>query len=328
MTKVSIIVPAYNSENTIAHCLDSIAKQTFRDWECIVVNDGSRDNTSSICHRIVRLDKRFKILDKTNEGVSSARNDGVKLSKGEWITFIDSDDYVEPTYIESFIRNSHDTDFVLSSSYTIESEKGYTYKLDKIPFHGNLFKSAKMLRKLYFRGYTNMPWGKLFKSNIILDNHLKFDSRYQYGEDIFFTLDYLINVKKITISDIKGYHYVIYPDGLARKKYPIDEILEWNNILLEKYKRIRSVFQEPHYIDDIIEDNYTYYTFYLQHNILVSNFSYMQKLRELRRIYSRYRNKIKLVKLRNSSKKSYINIVLYKLDCPEITIFLGKILKL
>lgn len=328
MPKVSIIIPAYNSEATIARCLESILKQTYKDYECIVINDGSNDNTSKICHQYSASDERVKVVDKDNGGVSSARNAGLDSAIGDWITFIDSDDYIDSCYLEDFARQLCDVDIVFSSSYIIENGNTIEVKSNQIDYHGKLEYGARTLNELYFNGYTNMPWGKFFKADIIRSNNLYFDSRYQYGEDILFTLSFLVLAEKIGSVSIQGYHYFISPCGLARKEYAMEIILEWNNLLIEKYKVIRQRFFESNLIDEIISDNYTYFTHYLVRLVINSSDSKKDKLAQLYRIYTRYRNEIRIIRLINSGKRSLLNNLLYKINCPNLTLCLGRMINL
>ena len=328
MPKVSIIIPAYNSEATIARCLESILQQTYKDYECIVVNDGSNDNTSKICHQYSASDERVKVIDKNNGGVSSARNTGLDSAIGDWITFVDSDDYIDSSYLEDFASQLNDVDIVFSSSYTIENGNTIKVKSNQIDYHGKFEYGARTLNELYFNGYTNMPWGKFFKADIIRSNNLYFDTRYQYGEDILFTLSFLEFTQNVSVAPIQGYHYMIYPNSLSRKKYNINTILEWNDLLIEKYESIRSKLIDPIYITEIISNNYTYYTFYVQHNILESCLENNKKIEALEQIYKRHRNKIKIIKLRNSGIRNLINYYLYNINCPKLTLALGRFLRL
>ena len=98
---ISIIVPIYNVENYLRQCLDSIMGQTYKNFECLLINDGSPDHSADICREYVSKDSRFRYFEKENGGVSSARNLGIEYSKGEYITFIDSDDWVDSDYLEA-----------------------------------------------------------------------------------------------------------------------------------------------------------------------------------------------------------------------------------
>lgn len=100
MTKISVIVPVYNCEKYITRCLDSILSQTFQNFECIVVDDGSTDGSSTICDKYAEQDARFTVIHQKNGGVSAARNAGIDACKGEWLAFVDSDDWCEPNMLK------------------------------------------------------------------------------------------------------------------------------------------------------------------------------------------------------------------------------------
>ena len=104
MCKVSVVVPAYNVVKYISECLESIKAQTFKDFECIVVNDGSTDNTLSLIEKVTAGDDRFRILSQENGGLSHARNEGMKLARGEYLQFIDGDDFVAPDLLERCVN--------------------------------------------------------------------------------------------------------------------------------------------------------------------------------------------------------------------------------
>ena len=115
MPKISVIVPVYNVENYIEKCIESILSQTYTDFELLLINDGSSDKSGSICDAYVNKDERIRVFHKKNEGVSIARNLGIKRSLGEWICFVDSDDWVENLYLEKFVENKElDEDTMVS----------------------------------------------------------------------------------------------------------------------------------------------------------------------------------------------------------------------
>jgi glycosyltransferase involved in cell wall biosynthesis len=114
---ISIIVPVYNTEKYLRRCLDSIVAQTFKDYECIIVDDGSTDGSAAICDEYEKKDSRFKVLHKENEGVSAARNVGIEYAEGEFITFVDSDDYLSSVYLRDLYDNK-EYDYVVGSFQT------------------------------------------------------------------------------------------------------------------------------------------------------------------------------------------------------------------
>lgn len=194
---ISIIVPAYRSEATIKDCLDSLSRQSFSDIEIIVVEDGSPDRTGEIAKKCSDVDKRIHVICQENAGVSSARNKGIKEAKGEWITFLDSDDTLLPDACEILYQTMNDaeSDLVVAGFF----HEFYGRKIPKQPpFYGTFdMKNAEPeLLSLYREGYLNMPWNKLYKRELILQG---FPEDWNLGEDLLFNLNYLRQCQKVAI---------------------------------------------------------------------------------------------------------------------------------
>ena len=124
--QVSIIIPVYNSENTLRRCLNSVLAQTFTDFECLLVDDGSTDDSGRICDEYAEKDKRFRVFHKENGGVSSARNVGLDNASGEWITFVDSDDWIEGSFLDSLLNFGNGS--LRISNFNGEVLKDYSYE--------------------------------------------------------------------------------------------------------------------------------------------------------------------------------------------------------
>ena len=197
---ISIIIPIYNSEKYLRKCLDCIVEQTYKDWECILVDDGSKDNSSNICDEYVQKDTRFKVIHKTNEGVSASRNEGINRAKGEWIYFCDSDDRLYDKYsLEKLVNLTDGADLVAASYEPLDDEDRIAKELEKTrPFTGKLdsrsFIEEHMVPKLEI-GYMGFLWNKLFKREIIVEEHLRFDAKIYYAEDFLFILQYVTSKK-------------------------------------------------------------------------------------------------------------------------------------
>ena len=214
---VSIIVPAFNSEKTIVRCVDSILKQSYYDIEVLLVDDGSTDKTSDICDNYAKLDPRILVYHKSNGGVSSARNLGLKHAKGEFITFIDSDDWVGENYISNLLTYlEQGVDLVISYNWYItedkkEQEKYPTYKID----------STELFQLLFIENdihYHTSPWGKLYRKSIIDDMGLLFDDQMHIGEDLCFLYEYMLISESIFISSHTDYYYVADRAGSLTKR--------------------------------------------------------------------------------------------------------------
>lgn len=234
MPLVSFVVPVYNSERHLVKCLNSILNQSIGDFEVILIDDGSTDASAAICDKYVQMDKRFKVLHKINQGVSAARNDGIALAEGEWITFVDSDDWVQEDMLEVLINNP-DKDYILTSYnkfYTpseIYSEKYEVYSNDE--FNEALF-AAKNLILGFFT-----PWAKFFRAQIIKKNRLCFEQGISTGEDTIFVFNYLLHINSVFISDSLSYNWQV-GNGLSNKSYQIDYIITVINHSVRSFSEV------------------------------------------------------------------------------------------
>lgn len=196
--KISVIVPVYKVEPYLEKCINSILNQTYKDFELILVDDGSPDNCPAICDEYAKKDSRITVIHKQNGGVSSARNEGIKIAKGEFIWFIDSDDYIETNALEIFsgyIEKSPSDLYVF--------EQGHSEKFD-IDNLNNLFYEH------YFKYHFGFaPWNKIYKNSILQSSSLFFDTEETVGEDLLFNVNYYTKINSLKFLDEKLYHYVI-----------------------------------------------------------------------------------------------------------------------
>ena len=204
---ISVIIPVYNAEATLRRCVDSVLSRTFTDFECLLINDGSKDRSGEICDEYARKDSRVRVFHKENGGVSSARNVGLDNARGEWITFVDSDDWIDVHSIMNYqIAVDNDVDMVIQG-YVIEnasSENSYF----GIDYTGTANDAISNLDKDYYLGFV---WNKLFNNNILAASSLKFDETLSFQEDFLFSLDYMTLCRRIRSISSVGYHYYM-PD--------------------------------------------------------------------------------------------------------------------
>lgn len=200
--EISVIVPVYRSERYLEKCITSILNQTFSNFELILIDDGSPDNSGEICEKYRRLDKRVKVIHQQNEGISMARNKGLKISSGKYIVFCDSDDYVEVEWLErlhSTVVLNPDK-WILCGLYIIQGDKENGISLEK-------HCSIEEYYLIYKAGLSAYCWNKIYQRNIIENNNLRFREDVLNGEDILFNIEYLQYAKGIvSIPDIL-YHY-------------------------------------------------------------------------------------------------------------------------
>ena len=250
MPLVSIIVPIYNVEKYLKRCIDSILDQTFKDFELILVNDGSTDNSEDICKEYEAKDKRIKYFYQDNSGVSKARNKGIENSCGKYIQFIDSDDYVDEIFLDVIVNRfrKDNSDIVFSGFYN-EYDNGKIYRekcYEKSIISENI---QEYCLKLYRNDLFGYSCCKTFKSSIIKEFNLRFDENMSYCEDELFTCDYCKYIKRISIENRAMYHYIDYKGNrttLTSKKR--DEIFNRDKLFDSWFNLIGNY--DKKYLDD------------------------------------------------------------------------------
>ena len=221
--KLSVIIPVYNVEKYIRQCLDSVYSQTFRDFEVIIIDDGSPDNCGRICDEYAEKygnEINTKVIHKENGGLCRARNDGIDAAQGEWITFVDSDDWIEPDYYEAMFNALGDKKvdiFVAGvcfiNTFNGAQTKAYCFAEDKV------CKTRKELDHLMVRvligekngniflGGTGAPWDKLYRSDFVRHNKLYFETKLRANEDVLFNFIAFGKADSVEVSALCGYHY-------------------------------------------------------------------------------------------------------------------------
>ena len=209
MPEVSIIVPVYGVEMYLDKCILSIVGQSYSNWELILVDDGSPDKSGEICDKYAAEDHRIKVLHIPNGGVSKARNHGIIAAKGKYITFIDSDDWVEPAYLESMMRYAEDGNTIVYGNVINDysdgqpSAKVFEYQ-EGLCIHLGADADKIVRHKLPENGF---PIAKLFSTDIIKSHDLMFDESLSYHEDHLFVLNYLRFVNTVILCSTPYYHY-------------------------------------------------------------------------------------------------------------------------
>ena len=234
MPKICVIVPVYNTEKYLHRCIDSILAQTFTDFELLLIDDGSKDNSGKICDEYAAKDERVRVFHKENGGVSSARNLGLDNAVGEWIAFIDADDYVETDYLYSLVSHT-DADLIMSSFVIIDNVEEWNNYIKKA-----LYNSSEI--KLFLERYINTatlcaPWCKLFKRSLI--SNLRFNEAISFAEDAIFCFEYLEKIDSIRTIDYYGYHYRRgINDALSEKLLSVTQYRTINQEYSKSFKKI------------------------------------------------------------------------------------------
>ncbi len=209
--KYSVIVPIYNREKSIKKCIDSILRQSEKDFELILVDDGSTDNSLNICKDFEKTDNRIIVIHKENGGVSSARNAGIDVARGKYVVFVDSDDYVDNNYLDVFDKSN--ADFKISGVIRVNEKR-------KLSIKNKIAKNSNEEIIEFLQGiYSSQPVGKCFNNSLIKKYNIKFNESFDYGEDSLFCAEYIKHSE--TIEYINEYTYLICdidPNSLGKIK--------------------------------------------------------------------------------------------------------------
>lgn len=220
---ISVIIPVYNYENCVNRCLLSVTNQTYRNIEIIIVNDGSTDSSLSIIKSY--NDSRMKVIDSQHWGVSMARNIGIENANGDFIFFIDADDFLEKDALELLIKNQNGADLVIGDFKKIREG-------DTNSGNARVFCKSQLLNKSdiidYVKKFLDRPnkfplfdncWGRLFKASIIKDNKLLFDVNLSTSEDVDFSFNYLKYAGKVFFLNNPIYNHLVWDNFLSKSLF-------------------------------------------------------------------------------------------------------------
>lgn len=235
---ISIIIPIYNTQKYLSRCIGSVLEQTYQDFELILVDDGSTDNSLELCRKWSKIDQRIVLISQENGGVSKARNAGLDVAKGKYITFIDSDDWVSSNYLAVLLETmeKNDAQLVVGSfrrMYTRLNESS----LSPLPTKKFNIADNEEVRSMLFSDHFRGPWVKLFLNEIIQNNILRFPLNVKIGEDTIFLMNYLSKCTLIyTVSNVI-YYYNRMNELAATTKY-YAEIFDWRILLVLGLKNL------------------------------------------------------------------------------------------
>lgn len=289
MKKISVIVPIYNSEKYISECIESVLNQTYKNFELLLVDDGSKDSSGDICRKYEKQDDRIKYIYKENGGVSSARNHGVQIAAGEYIAFVDSDDIVKPEILETLIHGN--SDFSMCGyelfddiSHTVSSQ----FSCPKLC--GNLHDLAQNISDYLSPPYLLGPWVKLFRRDIILDNDVIFPPELSYGEDAIFVFEYLSHCRNVSIYPYIGYSYRRHGEESLSRKFLLNKIdINYRiNRLIYALLRQENIFGQEQIVSNHLLECFVSY----EKELIFSDFPERKKCKVFYEKYKYYKNQL------------------------------------
>lgn len=226
---VSIVMPVYNTGKYLKEAIDSVVAQTFTNWELILVDDGSSDQSGAICDEYAKLDRRICVVHKENQGVSCARNTGIELAKGEWLYFIDSDDCIEDNLLEMLLQYSDGVDLVVCS-HTIMSTGRIDRVTEKICYYASFEQSVQKIDEQCIGAFYNYIWNKLYKKEKVT---MRFDRHLSLGEDMSFNYQYMKSCTGICAIPNALYRYRWSSEETTLTKKIRPDIMEILKIICE-----------------------------------------------------------------------------------------------
>lgn len=226
---VSIIVPIYNAKDYLPACIDSLLAQDYQDIEIILADDGSSDRSGIICDEYAANHNKIRVIHKANGGVSSARNAGISVASGDFITFVDADDVVSENYLSSF---SFEHDFSIQGYLRVRNGL-----ISRVTYE-SVVVDSDVAETFCENGYANAVWGKLFCKDIIIQNNIEFPEWLSFSEDTIFSLRYVKCCKNMHVTDATEYKYFVRDNNSGvQRKYPLD-------ILMRKEETLYGIYED------------------------------------------------------------------------------------
>ena len=250
MSKVSIIVPIYNKENCLRRCVDSILAQDYKDIEVILIDDGSKDDSFKIISEYEKKDDRIVAIHKENSGVSATRNLALSMAKGEYIQFIDADDWLPFDSTKLMVRSIEEdkSDLVVGDFYRVVDEK--SSKKGSIRRSGVITRNEYADRMLLTPAdfYFGVLWNKLYRKKIIDKYDVRMDENISFAEDAIFNLQYLMHTDMISIIKSPVYYYVKTEGSLVSQNISIQNIVKMKKTVIRYYDDFyRQILDEDEY---------------------------------------------------------------------------------
>ena len=320
MIKISIIMPVYNSEKTVSKSIISILEQSFKEFELVIVNDGSIDNTRCVCERFLS-DNRIKLININNSGPSKARNIALDNCVGKYVMFIDSDDYYDKEMLKVMYNSIENNDSDMVCCNYIEVHNGiskYTKPVEQLNCKNkkDLYQMIDFLKK---EKKLNMIWNKIYKREVLNKNKIRFDTNIEMGEDYKFNIDYFNIIENVNVINDYLYNYVFNIDSLCGKYRKDDFYIKLNNLQYHENMYIKNNYP--------LKNIYKYYLMVVMSSIntLFSNkcpMGYYDKISKIREYITndKINEIIKCNFTKNLEQKIFYILIKYRL-CRLIYIY-------
>lgn len=237
--KISIIAPVYNVEKYIDRFIKSVLKQTYSNWELILIDDGSTDDSGKICDRYASNDERIIVYHQKNSGVSTARNTGLTNCTGDYISFVDTDDWLEMDMYQCLVNSikTYNSDMSVCDVYRVNENENIKKNAKCLENYHSLIDQKDIYHTIFISSAT--LWNKLFLRNAVID--CRFNSKLRYGEDMIFFLDVIPNLKTASVVKEAKYNYVVNRKGNVVSSKLDNRSLEYIQNGIEVYNRMVAI---------------------------------------------------------------------------------------
>lgn len=328
MPKISVIVPTYNTEKYIGRCIESILNQSYKELELIIINDGSTDSSAEIIKKYAKKDSRIIFIDNKNCGVSESRNIGIRNAKGEYIQFVDSDDFIDENMLKDTLQllEEQNADMVITGLYLdIERDANINTSIQTFDYYEAKDKrniAISVLSRLNGT-YINSPINKLYKKEIITDNNIFMDKNISLGEDFIFNLMYLRYCDKVIFSNKCYYHYWMKIENNLTFKFRENK-LELMYLMYEKsvdYFKLAGLNQDEYVELNNLFIKWMYSCFIDLHNN-GCNLNHKEKIKYLKSAIKKYNNII----FSTNNLSLMLMLLKVSLKYPTIVLIISKMM--
>ncbi len=303
---ISIIIPIYNAERYIDKCINSVIKQTYQNLEIILINDGSTDSSGEIADTYKKIDNRIIVKHIDNSGVSVARNIGISIASGKYISFVDSDDYIEEKMIEELYNSivNYNSDIAICNIF-FEDENALSVK--EFHYYTPLLNRKEFLENIFYvesiQGYT---WNKLYLSKLIKEKNTKFDKKASVLEDDLFNTEIICSNKNLTISyiDKQLYHYVSNSSSVSNTDFNLKKLSYF-------YVRNKEIYMLENEQFDVNYLKIDYCAAFIRARILMKK-NKIEKTEQFYKFSEYFKKYKKEIKLYNLSTKMRIKYLIVK----------------
>ena len=309
---ISIIIPVYNAETYLKRCLKSINEQIYKNFEVLIIDDGSIDRSKQIYKGFESKDKRFVSFKQENKGPSAARNLGIENAKGEFIAFIDADDYIDKNYLQELINTIqvNKADLTCCGYYELSNFHKKPYPV--IDFSLSEPKDKNQFIHDLFRGTSGVLWAKLFRSKVIRNNNLLLDPNIKMSEDLIFVLDYTLKINKIAILD----KYLYFYNRLNEKGISSQHDLSYIKDLELSNGAIRSIIKSNNWdfpeIDNFIKNRIGSLLLLLSNKIVLSSKKHIEIKTKLKQVLSNEYIKNHIYELKSNKIQDQLSLFFLK----------------